>query len=56
VVADTVADLKHIMERNRPADLSALSDDDLIRAWEMTRAICCGGFAFFTSAGTASLC
>ncbi len=35
VVADTVADLKHIMERNRPADLSALSDDDLIRAWEM---------------------
>jgi len=46
VVADTVADLKHIMERNHPADLSTLSDDDLIRAWEMDESYMLWWFRF----------
>ena len=46
VVADTVADLDAVYEERTAVPASALSDEDLIRAWYMDENICCGGFRF----------
>ena len=40
------ADLKNIIELKRPADLSAVSDNDLIRAWEMDESYMMWWFRF----------